>query len=76
MGINLYIEKEKNMELCLKILDADMRTKAVSRGMDEVNLIYSQQYEPEDRIILEISGGAAFLWLQVDDALGSSLERV
>ncbi len=64
------------MELCLKILDADMRTKAVSRGMDEVNLVYSQQYEPEDRIILEISGGAAFLWLQVDDALGSSLVYV
>ena len=61
------------MELCMKILDRDMRTKAVNRGTDEVNLVYSQEYEPEDRIILETSGEAAWIWLQFDDALGRSL---
>ncbi len=66
-------KKEKKMELCMKILGADMRTKAVSRGDGEVNLVYSQEYEQGDRIILELSGEPAFLWLQVDDALGKSL---
>ncbi len=61
------------MELCLKILDADMRTKAVGRGIDEVNLVYSQKYEPEDRIILETSEKDVYVWLQVDDAIGSCL---
>lgn len=44
------------MELCLKILGADMGTKAVSRGVDEANLVYSQEYEPDDRIILKLQG--------------------
>lgn len=48
------------MELCLKILGADMGMKAVSRGVDEANLVYSQEYEPDDRIILETSGEAVF----------------
>lgn len=61
------------MELCMKILDADMQTKAVNRGTDEVNLVYSQEYEPKDRIILETSGEAEWIWLQFDDALGRSL---
>ena len=61
------------MELCLKILDADQKTRAVGRGTDEVNLVYSQEYREGDRIILETSGDPAFLWLQLDDALGMSL---
>lgn len=61
------------MELCLKILGPDMRTKAVARGTGEVNLVYSQEYEPEDRIILETSGEPARMWLSLDDALGKSL---
>lgn len=61
------------MELCLKILDADMKTKAVSRGIKEVTLVYSQEYKEGDRIILEISKEPSFLWLQLDDALGKVL---
>lgn len=61
------------MELCLKILDADMKTRAVNRGVDEVNLVFSQEYTPVTRIILETSGEAAWIWLQVDDAVGRSL---
>lgn len=64
------------MELCMKILDADMNTRAVSRGVDEVNLVYTQEYRPEDRIILEISGEPAYIWIQFDDALGRSLVYV
>lgn len=61
------------MELCLKILDGDRKTRAVGRGVDEVNLVYSQEYTPGTRIILETSGEAEWVWLQVDDALGRSL---
>ena len=53
-----------------------MGTKAVSRGVDEANLVYSQEYEPDDRIILETSGEAGFVWLQFDDAVGRSLVYV
>lgn len=64
------------MELCLKILGPDMRTKAVARGTGEVNLVYSQEYEPEDRIILETGGEPSWMWLSLDDALGRSLVYV
>lgn len=50
-----------------------MKTRAVSRGVDEVNLVYSQEYTPGARIILETSGEAAWIWMQMDDALGRSL---
>lgn len=61
------------MDLCFKILDSDMNTKAVGKGVDEVSLVYSQPYVSGDRIILETSGEAAFVWLQMDDALGRAL---
>lgn len=61
------------MDLCFKILDSEMNTKAVGKGVDEVSLVYSQPYVPGDRIILETSGEAAFVWLQIDDALGRAL---
>lgn len=64
---------ERIMDLCFKILDGDMNTKAVGKGVDEVSLVYSQAYVPGDRIILETSGEAAFVWLQMDDALGRAL---
>ncbi len=61
------------MDLCFKILDANMNTKAVSKGVDEVSLVYSQAYAQGDRIILEMSGENVFVWLQMDDALGRAL---
>lgn len=61
------------MDLCLKILDADKKTTAVSRGTDEVNLVYSREYHKDDQIILETSKEGVFLWLQMDDAIGRSL---
>lgn len=61
------------MDLCFKILDSDMNTKAVSRGVDEVSLVYTQAYAPGDRIILETSGEDIFVWLQMDDAIGRAL---
>ena len=60
-------------ELCLKILDRDWKTLAVSRGDDEVNLVFSQEYAEGDRIILETAKKGQYVWLQLDDALGKSL---
>ena len=34
------------MDLCFKVLDSEMNTKAVSKGVDEVSLVYSQPYVP------------------------------
>lgn len=61
------------MDLCFKVLDSEMNTKAVSKGVDEVSLVYSQPYVPGDRIIMETSGEAAYIWIQMDDALGKAL---
>ena len=60
-------------ELCLKILDANMKTLLVGRGEDEVNLVFSQEYKEGDRIILETSEKGMYIWLQFDDALGRSM---
>ena len=60
-------------ELCLKILDRNMKTLAVERGEDLVNLVFSQEYREGDIIILETAGDGQYVWLQLDDALGRSL---
>lgn len=57
----------------LKILNKNMETLAVSRGSEEVHLVYAGEYQDGDIIILEVPDGEHFLWLQWDDALGKSL---
>lgn len=59
--------------LCFKILNKDMETIAVSKGVDEVHLVFSGEYQEGDRILLEISEGLHYVWLQLDDALGKSM---
>lgn len=59
--------------LCLKVIDREQKTVAVERGKEEVNLVVSRAYQEGDRICLEISEEEMYLWLQVDDAIGSSL---
>lgn len=59
--------------LCMKILDKNMETLAVSRGADEVNLVYAGEYREGDMMILEVTEGNHYVWLQWDDALGKSL---
>lgn len=59
--------------LCLKILSKNMETLAVCRGTDEVNLVYVGEYQEGDILILEVSKGNHYVWLQWDDALGKSM---
>lgn len=61
---------------CLKIIDKNQITAAVSRGEHEVNLAVSREYEEGDRISLEVSEKPCYVWLQIDDALGKSLVYV
>ncbi|MDO4299289.1 MAG: carbohydrate-binding protein [Lachnospiraceae bacterium] len=59
--------------LCIKILDENGRTLAVSRGEKEVNLVSTREYREGDMIQIESSEKPGYLWLQLDDALGKSL---
>lgn len=58
---------------CLKIIDANGKTAALARGENEVNLPVTREYQEGDTIYLEISEKPGYVWLQLDDALGSSL---
>lgn len=58
---------------CLKIVDANGKTAALARGENEVNLPVTREYQEGDTIYLEISEKPGYAWLQLDDALGSSL---
>ena len=59
--------------LCLKIMNKNMEALAVARGENEVNLVYAGEYQEGDIIILEVSEGSHYAWLQWDDAIGKSL---
>lgn len=68
-----YIKKEEATMLCLKIMDKKERVLAISRNEEEINLLVSREYEEGDRILIETSEKPVFVWIQLDDALGSSL---
>ncbi len=57
---------------CFKLLSKGS-TVAVGRGEDEVNMVCTHTYQEGDRIILDSSETGIFVWLQLDDAIGSSL---
>jgi len=56
--------------LTLKILNKNGNTMSVSRGEDEVNLVFSGVYQKGDRIVLESSVSKGFFVISVDDAMG------
>lgn len=64
--------KEEIM-LTWKIQDAAGNTKFVTHGEREVGLVCTAEYKEGDRIILEQPGEGVYLWVQVDECLGSSL---
>ncbi|MCI8917821.1 MAG: carbohydrate-binding protein [Eubacterium sp.] len=63
-------------ELCLKVLDGNYKTLAVSRGEGEACIVFSQEYKEGDMILFEASQQGTHIWLQLDDALGKSLVYV
>ena len=60
-------------ELHFKILDQDSKIVAENHGLNEVNLVYTREYCPGDKIVLECSQSNCYVWLQLDDALGKSM---
>lgn len=60
-------------ELAFKVARADYSTACVARGIDEVHMVFSDEYREGDKIILESSENNIHLLVQVDDGLGASL---
>lgn len=60
-------------ELTIKIIRADGSTACVSRGEGQAGLVFSDEYEEGDSIVVETSEANLHLMLQLDDALGASL---
>ena len=60
-------------EFHFKILDKDSIIVAENSGLNEANLVYTREYCPGDRIVLECSRKNCYVWLQLDDALGKCL---
>lgn len=58
---------------CIKILDKNWNTISVARGEEEVNLVLAHTYQEGDKLIFESGEKSIFIWLQFDDAIGSSL---
>ena len=58
---------------CIKVIDKNEFAVAVARDEDEVNLAVTREYQEGDRILIEVSDGPVYAWLQLDDALGRSL---
>ncbi|MCD7752437.1 MAG: carbohydrate-binding protein [Lachnospiraceae bacterium] len=62
--------------LVLKVIDRNDKVKFVSCGEDEVVLVNTAAYQEGDRICLEVSESSLYVWLQMDDAVGTSLVYV
>lgn len=61
------------MELSIKVMSGKHQIIAEKSGMEEVNLLFTDEYQEGDFILLETTEKNTYLWLQFDDALGRSL---
>ncbi len=57
----------------LKVVNQQGEEIVSEEGKEEVNLVCRHVYEPGDQIILETEEKQAFVWFQLDDALGESM---
>lgn len=60
------------IELSIKILDKLGEVKSETRGLDEVALVFKEQYELGDRIVIESDTPNSYLIIQIDDAMDKS----
>lgn len=60
-------------ELHLKIQSSNEQILAEKSGLNEINLLYTDEYREGDSIVLEVSKKNTHVWLQFDEALGKSL---
>jgi hypothetical protein len=59
-------------ELSLKIINEEGNILASNTETDEVMLVYQNEYKPGDKIVLTSNEKDIYLYVQVDDALGSA----
>lgn len=59
-------------ELSLKIINEEGNILDSNTETDEVMLVYQNEYKPGDKIVLTSSEKDIYLYVQIDDALGSS----
>lgn len=63
-------------QIAIKVYNKNGKTLALSRGVDETNLVYSAAYKEGDFLLFEIEDVPGYYWIQVDDARGRSLVYV
>lgn len=57
----------------IQILDADGNVKSFDEAEGFASLVFTEEYEPGDRIVVTASDEKCFSWLQLDEVLGASL---
>lgn len=60
------------IDLMIKILDKFGNVKAESIGQDESTLVFKEEYEEGDKIVIETSIANMYLIAQIDDAMDKS----
>lgn len=61
------------VELSIKIVSADGRVKGCDTAQGFASLVFTEEYQPGDTIVITPSEPNCHAWLQVDEVLGASL---
>lgn len=59
-------------EFSITILSADGKVKGADMAHGSASLVFMEEYQPGDRIVITPSEGNHHVWLQVDEVLGPS----
>ena len=57
----------------IRVISADGRVKGADAAPGFASLVFTEEYQPGDRIVITPPSGSHHVWLQVDEVLGSSL---
>lgn len=60
-------------EYTIAVLGADGTVKCADTAQGFASLVYTEEYQPGDRIVITPPAGDHYVWLQVDEVLGASL---
>lgn len=59
-------------EFSIQILNAEGEVKACDRAQQFASLVYEQEYQPGDQIVITPSEADCHAWIQLDEVLGAS----
>lgn len=60
-------------EFSIAIMSADGKIKGADTAPGFASLVFTEEYQPGDRIVITPPEGSHHVWLQVDEVLGASL---